>query len=70
MGNRIPNAREATAARILAAARSLFAQRGYERTTIRAIATRARVDPSLVMQHYSSKDALFALVAAGRWDVA
>lgn len=59
----------ATAARILTAARSLFAQRGYERTTIRAIATRARVDPSLVMQYHGSKDALFARVAAGRWDV-
>ena len=62
--------REATAAKIVAAARALFAQRGYERATIRAIATRAKVDPSLVMQHFGSKDALFAHVAAGRWDVA
>lgn len=49
---------------ILTAATSLFAERGYERTTIRAIAAAAGVDPALVMQHYGSKDRLFAAVAA------
>lgn len=44
---------------ILAAARELFAETGYERTTIRAVAARAGVDPALVMQHYGTKDALF-----------
>lgn len=45
---------------ILAAARELFAQLGYERATIRAIARRAKVDPALVMHHFGSKDELLS----------
>lgn len=47
------------------AAGALFAEHGYERTTIRAVADRASVDPALVMQNFGSKEALFAAVA--RW---
>jgi AcrR family transcriptional regulator len=53
--------RAATAQRILDAARAEFGERGLEATTIRRIAQRAHVDPSLVMQHYGSKAALFAI---------
>jgi AcrR family transcriptional regulator len=53
--------RAATAQRILDAARAEFGQRGFEATTIRRVAQRANVDPSLVMQHYGSKAALFAV---------
>jgi AcrR family transcriptional regulator len=53
--------RAATAQRILDAARAEFGERGLEATTIRRIAHRAHVDPSLVMQHYGSKAALFAI---------
>ncbi|WP_329454497.1 TetR/AcrR family transcriptional regulator [Streptomyces sp. NBC_01497] len=53
--------RAATAQRILEAARAEFGERGLEATTIRRIAQRAQVDPSLVMQHYGSKAALFAV---------
>jgi AcrR family transcriptional regulator len=53
--------RAATAQRILDAARAEFGQRGFEATTIRRVAQRAQVDPSLVMQHYGSKAALFAV---------
>lgn len=45
---------------ILAAARAQFAQRGYERTTIRAIARAAGVDPALVLHFYGSKEDLFS----------
>ncbi|WP_019924994.1 TetR/AcrR family transcriptional regulator [Nocardia sp. BMG111209] len=45
--------------RILDAAREIFAERGYERTTIRAVAAAAAVDPALVMQHFGSKQQLF-----------
>ncbi|NUR95130.1 MAG: helix-turn-helix transcriptional regulator, partial [Kribbellaceae bacterium] len=38
--------------RILAAARQLFAEAGYDRTTIRAVATAAQVDPGLVMHYF------------------
>ena len=53
--------RAASAQRILEAARAEFGQRGFEGATIRRIAQRAHVDPSLVMQHYGSKAALFAV---------
>ncbi|GAA2432361.1 TetR family transcriptional regulator [Actinomadura vinacea] len=46
--------------RILTAARTLFAARGYERTTIRAVAEEAGVDPSLVIQNFGSKRELFS----------
>ena len=52
--------RAATAQRILDAARAEFGEHGFEATTIRRIARHANVDPSLVMQHYGSKAALFA----------
>lgn len=57
--------RRRSEAAILQAARQLFAETGFERTTIRAVAARAGLDPALVMQHYGSKEGLFA--AAARW---
>lgn len=53
--------RSATAARILEAAQAEFGAHGEDGATIRGIARRAGVDPSLVLQHYGSKQALFAL---------
>ena len=52
-------------AAILDAARALFAETGFERATIRAVASRAGVDPALVMQYFGSKEGLFA--AAAKW---
>ena len=51
--------RRATQARVLDSARRLFAERGFERTTIRAVAAAAQVDPALVMQYFGSKRELF-----------
>jgi AcrR family transcriptional regulator len=45
---------------ILRAARKGFATNGYDRTTIREVARRARVDPALVHHYFGSKDRLFA----------
>ena len=53
--------RAATAAKILEAARAEFGEHGSKAATIRSIARRAGVDPSLVLQHYGSKEGLFAL---------
>jgi AcrR family transcriptional regulator len=53
--------RAATAQRILEAAQGEFGEHGFEGSTVRAIARRAGVDPSLVIQHYRSKDDLFAI---------
>ncbi|MEH0450135.1 TetR family transcriptional regulator [Streptomyces sp. B21-102] len=52
--------RRATEVRILDSARELFAEKGFERTTIRAVATAASVDPALVMQYFGSKRELFS----------
>jgi AcrR family transcriptional regulator len=59
--------RRRTEAAILEAARELFAEAGFEKTTIRAVAARAGIDPALVMQYYGNKEGLFA--AAARWQV-
>jgi AcrR family transcriptional regulator len=48
---------------ILDAARSAFAARGYEQTTIRAVAARAGIDASMVMRYFGSKAGLFTAVA-------
>jgi AcrR family transcriptional regulator len=45
---------------ILDAARRSFAERGYDRTTIRGVALDAGVDPALVAHYFGPKDALFA----------
>ena len=52
-----------TKAVILAAAREKFAESGFERATIRAIAADANIDPSMVMRYFGSKDQLFAAAA-------
>jgi AcrR family transcriptional regulator len=52
-----------TKAVILAAARERFARSGFERATIRAIAADAKIDPSMVMRYFGSKDQLFAAAA-------
>ena len=44
---------------MLAAAKRRFAREGYEKTTLRAIADDAHVDPSMVLYLFSSKAELF-----------
>lgn len=48
-----------TKAAILEAARSSFADQGYDRSTIRNIAASAGVDPALVHHFYGTKEKLF-----------
>ncbi len=50
-----PDTREA----ILAAAREVFAEKGFDNASIRAIATLAGCDPALVHHYFGSKDKLF-----------
>ncbi len=54
---------EGTRRTILDAARGLFAARGYEQTTIRAVAAQAGIDASMVMRYFGSKAGLFAAAA-------
>ena len=48
-----------TRAAILQAARERFGSHGYDRTTIRAVAAAAEIDPAMVMRYFGSKEQLF-----------
>lgn len=50
-----PDTREA----ILTAARELFAEKGFDAATMRAIAAAAEVDPALVHHYFGTKEQLF-----------
>ena len=52
-----------TRADILSAARRRFGAEGYERTTLRAVASDVGVDAALVIRYFGSKQALFAAAA-------
>ena len=54
---------QATRERILAAASELFAARGYERATVRDIAAKASINPSMIIRYFISKEQLFAAVS-------
>jgi AcrR family transcriptional regulator len=47
---------------ILAAARARFSEAGFDKTSIRAVAADAGVDPALVHHYFGSKQKLFAAV--------
>lgn len=55
-----------TKTRILDAAETLFAQNGYQQTSIKALARRARVNQAAVNYHFGSKNALVEKVIARR----
>ncbi|WP_211877908.1 TetR/AcrR family transcriptional regulator [Pseudarthrobacter albicanus] len=46
---------------ILAAARRLFAEHGFEGTSLRRVAREAHVDPAMIHHFFAGKDELFAL---------
>ncbi|WP_308250130.1 TetR/AcrR family transcriptional regulator [Sphaerisporangium fuscum] len=54
--------RGATTRRILAAARNLFAEHGYDQVTVRMIATEAGANVALINRYFGSKARLFAEV--------
>lgn len=53
------------------AARTLFAERGFVKTSVRDIATLAGCDPAVVIRHFGTKEKLFleAIDVAPRFDV-
>lgn len=51
-------------ATILQAARNLFGARGFERTSVRAIAAESGLDGAMVMRYFGSKEHLFAQAMA------
>lgn len=62
--NRRPESRPAE---ILAAAFEVFAEAGYERTTIADVGERAGVSPALVVHYFGSKADLFGAVVQDRF---
>jgi AcrR family transcriptional regulator len=64
-----PRRSDATRAAILDAARRRFADDGYDRATVRAIARQAGIDPSMVIRYFGSKEELFARVVDVTLDI-
>jgi AcrR family transcriptional regulator len=56
---------EVTRERILKAAERLFAERGYDGTSIRAIVAKARVNQAAINYHFDGKDGLYREVLRG-----
>src|SRR5436190_21230125 len=54
----------ATQQALLDAAAKLFAERGFDRTTVRDIAGQAGVNQALLFRYFGSKEALFEAVIA------
>ena len=50
---------EITRERILKAAERLFAERGYQATSVRAIVAKARVNQAAINYHFAGKDGLY-----------
>ncbi|HYA05848.1 MAG TPA: CerR family C-terminal domain-containing protein [Xanthobacteraceae bacterium] len=53
---------EVTRERIMKAAERLFAERGYDGTSIRAIVAKARVNQAAINYHFDGKDGLYRAV--------
>jgi AcrR family transcriptional regulator len=51
---------ERTKASLIDAARRAFAEDGYERTTVRSVASKAGVNPALINRYFGGKEGLFA----------
>lgn len=60
-----PRDSAATRRSLLTAARELFADVGYDATTVRAVADRAGVNQALLFRHFGSKQGLFAAAVQG-----
>lgn len=56
----------ATRAALLTAARGLFIERGFDRTTVRDIAASAGVNQALLFRYFGSKEALFKEAMTGQ----
>jgi AcrR family transcriptional regulator len=59
MGRQMTRPSEITRERIMKAAERLFADRGYEGTSIRAIVAKARVNQAAINYHFAGKDGLY-----------
>ncbi|MEU0564483.1 TetR family transcriptional regulator [Nonomuraea sp. NPDC005983] len=53
-----------TRGEILTAARRVFAEKGFDKATVRGIAREAKVDPALVHHYFDTKEGMFAAAMA------
>ena len=58
-----PTGSESTRADILCAAREAFGNGGFDGTSLRSVALKAKVDPSTVIHFFGTKEGLFEAVA-------
>jgi len=65
--NRHPQSETETKRRILKAAQSLFARRGYDGTTTRDLASKAGVAEGTLFRHFENKKAILIEVATQGW---
>lgn len=65
--NRSPQSETETRQRILQAAQSLFARRGYEGTTTKDLASTAGVAEGTLFRHFENKKAILVEVATQGW---
>lgn len=65
--NRSPQSETETRQRILQAAQSLFARRGYEGTTTKDLASAASVAEGTLFRHFENKKAILVEVATQGW---
>ncbi len=61
---RKPRNAEDTRQRVLAAARELFAEKGFAGTSLALIAQKSGISDGLILHHYQSKEALYRQVLA------
>jgi len=47
--------------------RTVFAQRGYEATSVEEIAARAGISKPIVYEHFGGKEGLYAVIVDRRW---
>lgn len=59
--------RARTRARLLAAARELIGEKGYERTTLRDVAERAGMTSGAIYGNFKNRDELFMATAERQW---
>lgn len=63
-----PDSKNATRARLLAAAESLFLEHGFDGASSRMITAKARANLAAVNYHFGGKEGLFKAMLAGRLD--